>query len=196
MQDRTSHCYSSNSKTRAIGRDISKSQSVEDKVRPRKESFSGCGTRTSLDRLQILKAMDLYTLRNSVCLLTVLCLCFTGRLDAQNPNLDNLDILEPIVRRSPAVDTDFFGFATVLHQLQPLVDTDDVNTAAGKTRWDPKGRWLGFVKYGDQYTPDSRVTLPPMVYLINHSIFVSLVIVNTASLKRVMRITKLHQKLV
>ena len=78
--------------------------------------------------------MDLYTLRNSVCLLTALCLCFTERLDAQNTNLNNLDILEPIVRRSPADDTDFFGFATVLHQLQTVDDADDLNTAAGKTR--------------------------------------------------------------
>ena len=100
----------------------------------RRKSTESLWLWTSRNRLQILKAMDLYTLRNSVCLLTALCLCFTGRLDAQNTNLNNLDILEPIVRRSPADDTDFFGFATVLHQIQTVDDADNVTTAAGKTR--------------------------------------------------------------
>lgn len=79
--------------------------------------------------------MDLYTLRNSVCLLTALYLCFfIGRLDAQSANLNNLDILEPIVRRSPADGTDFFGFATVLHQVQTVNNGDDLATAAERTR--------------------------------------------------------------
>ena len=49
---------------------------------------------------------------------------------------------EPIVRRSPAADADFFGWATVLHQIQTVGGADDLNTAAGKTRWDTKCSWL------------------------------------------------------
>ena len=41
---------------------------------------------------------------------------------------------EPIVRRSPAADADFFGWTTVLHQIQTVGDADDLDTAAGKTR--------------------------------------------------------------
>ena len=50
---------------------------------------------------------------------------------------DNVDRLEPIVRRSPALaetDADLFGFAAVLHQIQVPVDGDDATEAASKTR--------------------------------------------------------------
>lgn len=77
--------------------------------------------------------MDL-CLRNSAFLLIALCLFFAGRLGAQRVNLNNTDILEPIVRVSPADDTDLFGWATVLHQIQEVVESDDLNTAAQKTR--------------------------------------------------------------
>ena len=49
-------------------------------------------------------------------------------------NLNNLDVQEPIVRRSPATDADFFGWTTVLHQIQTVGDADDLDTATGKTR--------------------------------------------------------------
>jgi len=77
--------------------------------------------------------MDL-CLRNSAFLLIALCLFFAERLDAQRVNLNNTDIMEPIVRVSPADDTDLFGWATVLHQIQEVVPSDDLNAAAQKTR--------------------------------------------------------------
>ena len=77
--------------------------------------------------------MDL-CLRKSVYVLITLCLCFIGRLRAQRANLNNLDIQEPIVRVSPAADTDLFGWATVLHQIEAPLVSDDLNGAAGKTR--------------------------------------------------------------
>ena len=75
-------------------------------------------------------------LRNSVCLLITLCLSYVGRLGARRANLDNVDHLEPIVRVSPAadVDVDMFGFATVLHQTETPLVSDDLNAAARKTR--------------------------------------------------------------
>ena len=73
-------------------------------------------------------------LGNNTCLLIALCLCFVGRLGAQRANLNNLDVQEPIVRVSPAADTDLFGWATVLHQIEAPLVSDDLNAAAGKTR--------------------------------------------------------------
>ena len=78
--------------------------------------------------------MDL-CLRNSACLLIALCLCFAGRLGAQQANLNNVDVQEPIVRVSPATaDTDLFGWATVLHHTQAVGAADGVDAAAEKTR--------------------------------------------------------------
>ena len=77
--------------------------------------------------------MDL-CLRKSVCVLITLYLCFIGRLQAQRTNLDNLDNQEPIFRVSPAADTDLFGWATVLHQIEAPLVSDYLNAAAGKTR--------------------------------------------------------------
>ena len=86
-------------------------------------------------RLRLGIAMELYLcLRHSTCLLITLCLCFAGRLQAQRTNLYNLDVQEPIVRVSPAADTDLFGWATVLHQIEAPLVSDDLNAAAGKTR--------------------------------------------------------------
>lgn len=51
--------------------------------------------------------------------------------------VNNIDILEPIVRSSPALsesDTDFFGWATVIHQIQPPDSNDDLNEAVNKAR--------------------------------------------------------------
>ncbi len=53
--------------------------------------------------------------------------------DGQTVNLNNVDVDEPIVRRSPAADTDLFGYSVVLHQIEPLQAGDDVETALGKT---------------------------------------------------------------
>ena len=50
---------------------------------------------------------------------------------------DNVDRLEPIVRRSPALgetDADLFGFAAVLHQIEVPIPQDDATEAASKTR--------------------------------------------------------------
>lgn len=52
------------------------------------------------------------------CLSRVLLLC--GGISA----VSNLDVSEPIVRRSPASDQDNFGFAAVLHQLEVPVTGD------------------------------------------------------------------------
>ena len=69
-----------------------------------------------------------------VVLALSLSLCFVvSRGQSENVNLNNIDVDEPIVRRSPASDRDLFGYAVVLHQLQPPQAGDDVNTALGNT---------------------------------------------------------------
>ncbi len=54
-------------------------------------------------------------------------------IETESSNLNNIDVDEPIVRRSPASDRDLFGYAVVLHQLEELEPGDDVQTALGKT---------------------------------------------------------------
>ena len=62
------------------------------------------------------------------CLLLVL-------VSGKAMDIDNVDRLEPIVRFSPAATTeaDQFGFAAVLHQVQPVPSEDSANEAAAKT---------------------------------------------------------------
>lgn len=48
--------------------------------------------------------------------------------------LSNLDIKEPIVRRSPALDDDSFGFAVLLHQVEVPV-ARDIASFLDRTRY-------------------------------------------------------------
>lgn len=49
----------------------------------------------------------------------------------------NIDIIEPIVRRSPALDVDMqdgFGWAAIFHQTEKVLPNDSIDEALKKTR--------------------------------------------------------------
>lgn len=59
------------------------------------------------------------------------------RVHAVGSPLNNIDIVEPIVRTSPAIrepDNDLFGWAAVLHQIVAPANGDSHLEAAEKTR--------------------------------------------------------------
>lgn len=63
-------------------------------------------------------------------------LCVVTVNGALSP-VNNIDKLEPVVRRSPAISEtsqDMFGYAAVLHQVQMVVPSDSVTQAAAKSR--------------------------------------------------------------
>ena len=52
---------------------------------------------------------------------------------------NNIDVLEPLVRKSPATvidgPNDLFGWATVLHQVEAVQPGDSLSQAISKTRF-------------------------------------------------------------
>ena len=79
-------------------------------------------------------------IRNLIALLGSCVLLLAVLLEgvrAVGSPVNNVDILEPIVRRSPArlqSTNDMFGWATVLHQTEVVDNGDTRDQAAGKTR--------------------------------------------------------------
>lgn len=76
-------------------------------------------------------------LRNLVPLLGICLLLATQRAHSALSPVNNIDILEPIVRSSPALsepDNDYFGWATVLHQIQTVNMGDNLEQAVANTR--------------------------------------------------------------
>ena len=78
-------------------------------------------------------------IRDSVALLgsCILLAALLERVRAVGSPVNNVDIFEPIVRRSPALSqptNDMFGWATVLHQTEVVAKGDTREQAAGKTR--------------------------------------------------------------
>ena len=64
----------------------------------------------------------------TVCCFFALCLSFASALS-------NLDAREPIVRQSPANDTDYFGYSVILHQIREP-DDGDFSSFLESTRYD------------------------------------------------------------
>lgn len=72
----------------------------------------------------------------------LLSLLFTLLLTSKLGNgalspLNNIDTLEPIVRRSPALSnqvSDLFGWAAILHQIEASTSGDTLTQAVDKTR--------------------------------------------------------------
>ena len=68
-------------------------------------------------------------------MLALLCLVFWSAKAITTET--NVDTLEPTVIRSPAAANDSedgFGWAVLLHQIEPLLEGDSMNTALMKTR--------------------------------------------------------------
>lgn len=66
-----------------------------------------------------------------------LCVSFWAQVET-TPTETNVDILEPLVIRSPArsVDPDDgFGWATIFHQVVPVLMSDSMDEAIRKTRF-------------------------------------------------------------
>lgn len=56
---------------------------------------------------------------------------------ARSQAIDNIDILEPIIRRSPARSVsadDGFGWAVVFHQIEDVFPNDTIAESIRKTR--------------------------------------------------------------
>lgn len=79
--------------------------------------------------------------RNSIALLLVhigscVLLLSAGVSGVGNP-VQNIDVLQPIVRRSPArgdASNDLFGWAAIFHQVEQVDSSDTMSEAARKTR--------------------------------------------------------------
>ena len=74
-----------------------------------------------------------------LCVVAALAVVLSGRATAQDPGIDNIDSLEPVVRESPVKDEpgephDFWGWSAVLHYLQQEVADETLQERAGKTR--------------------------------------------------------------
>ncbi len=80
--------------------------------------------------------LTLNRMEHRVWLLTLALFSLSAHGQTESSNLNNIDVDEPIVRYSPSLDDadrDLFGYAVVLHQLEELEPSDDVETALGKT---------------------------------------------------------------
>ena len=80
--------------------------------------------------------------RNSIALLLVhigsyLLFIAAGVSGVGNP-VNNIDVLQPIVRRSPATADDLFGWAAILHPVEEVDSGDSMDDAARKTRLELK----------------------------------------------------------
>ena len=58
-----------------------------------------------------------HCVRNRDYLLTLLMLGISSNLVRESLAAVNLDVSEPIIRKSPATDQDSFGYAVVLHHI-------------------------------------------------------------------------------
>ncbi len=70
-------------------------------------------------------------LRNHCLYVVVVSLCLMPILISARANLD---ISEPIVKRSPAADEDSFGFAVTLHQVEVPVERN-IDSFLDRTRY-------------------------------------------------------------
>ena len=76
-------------------------------------------------------------LRNLILLLGICLVLAALRAQGALSPVNNIDILEPIVRVSPAFsepDNDYFGWSAILHQIEEPAANDNLDQRVDKTR--------------------------------------------------------------